>query len=275
MSKYRNILLVLLITVFVILLNLIVYRLVTSRTNAEIDFLHSDNLELQLLIEGKQKRIAGLEAQIEELLESPDDFSRGSVFEINGLVEVRSVDPTILVELAYATDQNFTGQVLYNVEICLLRRNTAEKLAAANAEFSRDGYSLKVWDAYRPREVQVIMWEHKPDGVYVADPDVGSNHNRGAAVDVTLVDIYGNELEMPTGFDVFGEQASRNNPGMSEEARNNLDYLTEVMVKHGFSPIQAEWWHFNDSDLSKYDFISITLEDWVNSYFAHIYTANR
>ncbi len=271
MSKSIKMLLGLLIVVFIVLLNLIAYRIIFFRTNAEVASLINNNDELQLLLEDCQEKVAELEIESGDPIIPSDNLSGNVVFEMNGLVEVRTIDPTIVVDLIYATDQNFTKQVLYNLEVCLLRKGTAEKLAAANAEFALNGYRLKVWDAYRPREAQEKMWKKESNRIYVADPSVGSNHTRGAAVDVTLVDRNGNELEMPTGFDVFDESASRSYTDMAEEARKNMDYLTEVMVKHGFKPIQSEWWHFNDEDLSQYDLLTITLEDWVNSYFANIY----
>lgn len=269
MSQSHKVLLGILSILFIILFNIIAYRIIFIQANSEIGHLKRANFELQAMLEEEQAKVAELEAQSESPVKVPANAENNDIFEMNGLVEVRSIDPAILVDLIYATDKNFTGQVLYKVEVCLLRRGTAEKLAAANAEFGQDGYRLKVWDAYRPRSVQRIMWQYKPDGVYVADPDVGSNHNKGAAIDVTLVDKNGYELEMPTDFDDFSEQASRNYAGMSETARNNMDYLTAVMVKHGFKPIQSEWWHFNDEDLAQYDFLTLTLEEWVNSYFAH------
>jgi zinc D-Ala-D-Ala dipeptidase len=232
--------------------------------------------ELTVLNEEKQTLIAEL-TKVNEIIAGNEfhDEDIDEVFQLCGLVEVRDIDSTIVVDLIYATDQNFTDQVLYNLEVCLLRRGTAEKLAEVNAEVAAKGYRIKVWDAFRPKSAQELMWEHTPDKKYVADPKEGSNHNRGASVDVTLVDQYGNELEMPTGFDVFNETASRSYPGMTEEARKNMDYLTEVMIKHGFRPIQPEWWHFNDEDLNQYDFLALTLEDWVNSYFAYTYSLER
>ena len=185
------------------------------------------------------------------------------------MVEVREVDSKLVVDLIYATDKNFTKQVLYNLEICLLNKSTAEKLAAANAEFALKGYRLKVWDAFRPKSAQELMWKHTPNKKYVADPKEGSNHNRGASVDVTLVDQYGNELMMPTGFDDFTEAASRNYLHMPEEARENMEYLTEVMVRNGFTPIHSEWWHFNDTDYKSYPFLDLTLEEWANSYISY------
>jgi len=275
LSKPIKILLGLLIVVFIVLMNLIAYRIIFFRADAEVASLKNNNYELQLLLEECYEKVTELEIESSDPLIHSDNLSDNDIFEMKGLIEVRTIDPTIVVDLIYATDQNFTDQVLYKVEVCLLARGTAEKLAAANAEFARNGYRIKVWDAYRPREVQVTMWENQADGVYVADPSVGSNHNRGAAVDLTLVDLNGSELEMPTKFDVFDETASRNYSGMTDEARKNMDYMTEVMTRNGFKPIQAEWWHFNDEDLNKYDFLAITLEEWVNGYFAHIYKAKR
>lgn len=231
----------------------------------------AENVTLRQELEAAEAEREMLLQEIERLKKEPagpDPVENAEIFEYGGLVEVRHLDSTIVVDLAYAGADNFTGQVLYQVEVCLLRRDTAEKLAAANAEFARDGYRLKVWDAYRPRGVQKIMWELEPNGVYVADPAVGSNHNRGAAVDVTLVDDQGRELLMPTGFDVFTEEASRDYPGISEEARRNMEYLTEVMVKNGFTPIRSEWWHFNDKDVRQYDFLDLSLEEWVSAYFS-------
>jgi len=214
------------------------------------------------------KEIVSLREQIAAYSSVQEDKE---VFELKGLVALKEVDKSIVVELIYATENNFTGQVLYNVELGLLQKETAEKLAEANAEFATQGYRLKVWDAYRPAKVQMIMWENSPGGVFVAHPDIGSDHNRGAAVDVTLIDVNGKELVMPTGFDDFTEKASRYYPYMTEEARHNMEYLTEIMVNNGFTPIRSEWWHFNDSNVSDYPHLNITLEDWVNAYLINLH----
>src|SRR3990167_4436862 len=102
---------------------------------------------------------------------------------IKGLVRVQDVDPAIVADLRYATENNFTGKKIYPIAVCLLRKETAEKLAAANAEFAKDGYRIKVWDGYRPPYVQKIFWKIMPDDRYVANPyKGGSKHNRGGAV---------------------------------------------------------------------------------------------
>src|SRR3990167_4865629 len=133
----------------------------------------------------------------------------GDIKEIDGLVRVQDIDPNIVLDLRYATENNFTGKKVYPVAVCVLRKEAAQKLAAANAELMKDGYRIKVWDAYRPPYVQRIFWNLVPDERYVANPDKGgSRHNRGGAVDLTLIDENGNELEMPTGYDDFSAKAS-------------------------------------------------------------------
>jgi len=190
--------------------------------------------------------------------------NNGEILRINGLVRVQDIDPDIVVELRYATENNFTGRIVYPHDVCVLRESTAIKLANANRELMEMGYRIKVWDAYRPVYVQRIFWEIVPDSRYVANPDKGgSKHNRGTAVDVTLVDMEGNELEMPSGFDDFTGKGSRNGKNMSETARKNMELLTDVMVRNGFTTISTEWWHFNDSDSDKYEIIDVNLEEFL------------
>lgn len=180
-----------------------------------------------------------------------------------GLVKVADVDPNIIIDLRYATTNNFTGQIIYPSKVCLLRASTAAKLAAANAELMERGYRIKIWDAYRPPSVQQLFWNLVPDSRYVANPATGgSRHNRGGAVDLTLVDANGRELSMPSGFDDFSARASRDNRDMSAEAAANLAYLTQVMVKHGFNPIASEWWHFEDKDAGGFPMVEVSLEDY-------------
>ncbi len=222
-----------------------------------IDELQTKNRELKETVIALEEKLSVFRLYAEEEL-----------FVYNDLVKVRDLDPTILVDLRYATENNFTEQKLYPFELCLLRKSTAEKLAAVQAEVYEDGYRLKVWDAYRPLGVQEKLWEVVSDPVYVANPAIGSNHNRGAAVDVTLVDEDGNELEMPTGFDDFSEQASRNYPNIPEEAEKNMNYLTGVMIRNGFTPIQSEWWHYNDENIQDYELLDVSFEEFVEQYFS-------
>ncbi|SHK59844.1 D-alanyl-D-alanine dipeptidase [Clostridium cavendishii DSM 21758] len=182
----------------------------------------------------------------------------------SGLVYVIDVDPSIIKELRYATTDNFTHTKIYPFSACLLQKNTAKKLKEANAEFKTLGYTIKIWDAYRPYDVQKYLWSFVSDSRFIANPNAaGSRHNRGAAVDITLVDNNNNNLIMPTGFDAFTEKAYRNAP-MSDEARKNVDLLTSIMKKHGFNTIETEWWHYDDTDADSYPILNITFEELEN-----------
>ncbi len=180
--------------------------------------------------------------------------------EINGFVLLSSLDMDIVIDLKYATTDNFTKKIIYPNNLCTLRRNTAEKLARANAELKKLGYRIKVWDAYRPVYVQQLFWDLLKDSHFVANPkNGGSIHNKGCAVDVTLVNKDDNELIMPSKFDDFSSNAYRNNPNMTNEAKKNLDLLTKYMVDNGFVPLETEWWHFVDVDSKNYDIADINL----------------
>lgn len=176
------------------------------------------------------------------------------------LVNVADMDSTIVIDLKYATTDNFFGDTLYSANICLLRKTVAERLVRVHRDLLEQGYGLKVWDGYRPLSVQKKMWEKVPNPNYVADPKTGSNHNRGAAVDVTLVDLQGNELEMPTGFDDFSEKAGTNYPDVSTHALKHRTILQEAMCKQGFEKINSEWWHFNDPDRKQYSILDVPLK---------------
>ena len=167
-------------------------------------------------------------------------------------VRVRDYIPDALVELKYATDENFTGQVIYDFEDVFLRYGTVMKLKAVAEELAGQGLGIKIWDGFRPVSAQFRLWEICPDDTYVANPNKGySNHSRGFAVDLTLVDSQGREAEMPTGFDDFSARADRDYSDCSTTARENARLLEAVMEKHGFQGYWGEWWHFNDT--RKYD----------------------
>lgn len=183
---------------------------------------------------------------------------RGTPPDFGPLVDLAAVDPTILLELRYATPDNFVGEPLYPVSRALLLPVAAERLARVQARLQADGYGLKVWDAYRPLAVQRRLWEALPDPRFVADPARGSNHNRGAAVDVTLVDREGNALEMPGDFGDF-ERSRRDDPAMTEAARRHLAILTDAMAAEGFVPYPAEWWHFDEPGAEHYPLLDIPL----------------
>lgn len=157
--------------------------------------------------------------------------------------------PGVYVELKYAGEDNFTGQVIYGFTEAYLRYGTVQKLAAAQEALAEEGYSLLVWDAFRPTEAQFRLWEVCPDPVYVANPEKGfSSHSRGNTVDVTLVLPDGSPVEMPTGFDDFSPLADRDYSDVPEDAAARARLLEDIMTGHGFKPYAGEWWHFSDTD---------------------------
>ena len=166
------------------------------------------------------------------------------------LVAVAELIPDLIEDLRYATAENFTGAVLYSFRRAWLRRGTAEKLARAQAQLRKQGFRLKLWDAFRPLKAQYRMWEVCPNDDYVADPTRGgcSNHNRGSAVDVTLVALDGAPVAMPSDFDDFSGAARRDTPCNDPAARSNSRLLERVMSECGFQPYIGEWWHYADQD---------------------------
>lgn len=169
---------------------------------------------------------------------APEDF-----------VRVLDFIPSARQELMYATDQNFTGQVIYDFSDAWLRYGTVKKLMAVSEDLAELGLSLKIWDGFRPVSAQWRLWEVCPDPAFVANPETGfSSHSRGSTVDITLVDADGKELEMPTGFDDFSAKADRDYSDCTETAAAHAELLEILMEKHGFRGYSAEWWHYSDTD---------------------------
>ena len=179
-------------------------------------------------------------------------------------IDIAKVNPRIVTDIRYATTNNFTGKVLYSSATCFLRKKVAEKLNNVQKNLESRSLGLKIYDGYRPRSVQWIFWEIVPDRRFVADPKIGSKHNRGAAVDVTIVDKNGNELVMPTPFDDFTEKAYSDCVDLPEEAIKNRALLHQVMREGGFIPLPTEWWHFDDSEWETYPLEDIPIEQLVN-----------
>ena len=164
-------------------------------------------------------------------------------------VFVRVLDyiPTASQELMYATEQNFTGQVIYDFADAYLRWGTVKKLQLVCKDLEELGLYLKIWDGFRPVSAQFALWEVCPDPTYVANPNQGySSHSRGNTIDLTLVDENGQELTMPTGFDDFSPKANRDYSDCTAEEANNARILELLMEKHGFKGYFGEWWHYSD-----------------------------
>ena len=167
-------------------------------------------------------------------------------------VDIEKFCPSIQVDVIYATNNNFTQKVIYPVARCFLRKGVAIKLALVQKKLEKINLGLKIFDGYRPLHVTQLFWDLIQDIRYVADPKLGSKHNRGAAVDVTLVDFEGKELLMPTPIDEMSVRAHRDYDLLPKKAIAHRQLLEEVMTEQGFIPLPTEWWHFDDQQWSKY-----------------------
>lgn len=162
------------------------------------------------------------------------------------LVDAAAVAPGLRLDLRYASNRNVIGRPIESDGRCLLRPEVARALARAQQALNARGFTLVAWDCWRPRAAQWALWKFFPHPGQVANPARGSNHNRGAAVDVTLARVGGGALEMPTDFDSFAPQAFRDAvDGTSPEARKNREILRAAMRSAGFHTIRKEWWHFD------------------------------
>lgn len=176
------------------------------------------------------------------------------------LVDLQSL--AIPLDIRYATPDNFMKKTLYPVAKAYLRAPAARALANVQSELAARGLGIKVFDAYRPYRVTEAMWEPIKNPDYVADPAKGSRHNRGAAVDLTLIDLRTRaELPMPTPYDDFTERAAHAFTALPADALANRALLREVMVKHGFEPLPSEWWHYDFKGWERFELMDVALED--------------
>lgn len=167
-------------------------------------------------------------------------------------VSLKDYSENFSYDLKYATKDNFLKEIVYDCAECYLRLKTIKALIIASDFFEKDGYKIKLFDCYRSLDVQKKMWKIVNNPSYVANPKTGSVHNRGKAVDLTLVDAEGNDLDMGTAFDSFSPKAGHKYKRLSKTILKNRLYLKNVMIKSGFAPLSSEWWHYNLDD-SKQD----------------------
>lgn len=166
--------------------------------------------------------------------------SKDSIF-----VNLKDYSEDFILDMKYATIDNFLKAKMYECEACYLRLKTIHALVEANKDFIRKGYRIKIFDCYRPLDVQKKMWKIVPDANYVANPSRGSIHNRGGAVDITLVDETGIELDMGTSFDFFGPESAHGFRDFSKQILKNRKLLKKIMLRNGFESFDSEWWHYN------------------------------
>ncbi len=169
----------------------------------------------------------------------------------NAFVNLRNYSSDFVFDMKYATADNFLKEKVYPCGECFLRVKTVKALLEANKSFLEKGFRIKLYDCYRPKSIQKKMWSIVPDANYVANPKKGSIHNRGGAVDISLVDLLGVEVNMGTKFDFFGEEASHNYQNLSEEILANRKFLKGIMLQHNFKSFDSEWWHYNLNGSSK------------------------
>lgn len=161
------------------------------------------------------------------------------------LVEVTPLVTDAVIELRYATTDNFVHKQMYPTGArCLLLKRTAEALALAAKELRERGFRLKLYDCYRPHSVQYELWKVMPKPGYVADPKTGSNHNRGAAIDLTLVTLDGEDVEMPSAYDSFGPASHHSYTKGTPTSLRNRAVLKAAMERAGFIKNAMEWWHY-------------------------------
>jgi D-alanyl-D-alanine dipeptidase len=180
------------------------------------------------------------------------------------LVEVAKLDPTIKLDMRYATTNNFVGTAFYKEGRAFAQRPAAAALVRANRRLKQQGYGLLIHDSYRPWYVTKMFWEATPEDkrIFVANPANGSRHNRGCAIDLTLYDLRtGKPIEMVSGYDEFSDRAYPDYPGGTSSQRWHRKLLRRAMEAEGFTVFSAEWWHFDYKDWRKYPIMNVRFED--------------
>jgi zinc D-Ala-D-Ala dipeptidase len=178
------------------------------------------------------------------------------------LVDLEKFIPDLAMDIRYATTNNFTGEKIYTLAKAYARRPVAESLKKIQAELKTQGLGIKIFDAYRPYKATVKFYEVYHDTTYVASPYRGSRHNRGCALDLTVINLKtGEELEMPTGYDSFKKEAWPSTPVNDPVIRANRKLLIDVMEKHGFKVNGSEWWHYDFKGWKNYEVMDIDFEE--------------
>jgi D-alanyl-D-alanine dipeptidase len=178
------------------------------------------------------------------------------------LIDLETFVPGLVLDIRYATTNNFTGEKIYNLSKAYARKPVAESLKKIQADLKQKGLGIKIFDAYRPYKATVKFYEVYRDTTYVASPYKGSRHNRGCALDLTVIDLKtGEELKMPTGYDSFKKEAWPTTPVSDPLIRKNRTLLIDAMQKHGFKVNSSEWWHFDFIGWQKFEVLDIDFEE--------------
>jgi len=199
----------------------------------------------EILTEKEQNEEQGLDSVKQQKKETEKIFRSIKGLADSTFVRLADFNDGFAFDIRYATKNNFLKEKVYDCAECYTRVKTVKALLAANADFKNSGVKIKFYDCYRPNSVQYKMWEIVPNPQYVANPKKGSIHNKGGAVDITLVTLDGKELDMGTDFDFFGKRAYHDNFDLPQKILDNRKLLKETMEKHGFWSTRTEWWHYN------------------------------
>jgi len=183
------------------------------------------------------------------------------------LINLEKFIPGILLDIRYATKNNFTGEPVYRIARAYARKPVAVALKKAQADFKKLGYSIKIYDGYRPYSATVKFYElMKGDTTYVANPYKGSRHNRGCAIDMTIVDkATGKELQMPSGYDAMQKESWPTTPVADPTVRKNREILIRVMERNGFKVYSTEWWHYDFIGWEKFEVMNVDFESLENN----------
>jgi D-alanyl-D-alanine dipeptidase len=197
-------------------------------------------------------KVMGLDRYLQDIKAHPE----------TRLVEIKKYIPAIVLDIRYATTNNFTGQKMYQEARAFARLPVVLALKQVEADLKKQGLGLKIYDAYRPYAVTVHFYEVAHDTNFVADPRKGSKHNRGCAIDLSVIDLKtGKELDMPTGFDSFSKKAAAAYMELPKTEIANRAILKTAMEVHGFREIATEWWHFDFNGWSKYPLLDIPFSE--------------
>lgn len=179
----------------------------------------------------------------------------------NQLIEIKKVIPGITLDIRYATRNNFMKQIMYKEARAFARKPVVAQLKRVQSALNKKGYGIKIFDAYRPYSITQAFYKKAKNKNFVANPKKGSKHNRGCAIDLTLIDLKtGKELQMPTPYDSFAPEASPSYSNLSPIVLKNRALLITTMQSHGFRVLSNEWWHFDFIGWKKYALMDIPFE---------------
>lgn len=223
---------------FVVILTLFVLTCTPNKESTSDAVVETDK---EVIIEKE------VEEQTEKVINQP-------ILSDSSFVNLEEYADGFTYAMKYATEDNFLKKKVYPCAECLVRKEVAEALTEANKELLKKGFRIKFYDCYRPLDVQKAMWEIFPNAKYVANPNTSASiHNRGAAVDITLEDLNGNELDMGTTFDFFGKEAHHAYTNLSDTVLANRQLLKSTMEDNGFRAITTEWWHYSFKSRYSYE----------------------